>query len=111
VPADRGGVGLLAIALLAATLVGWFLALRDLLRRDDASTGTKAVWVVVVIALGLVGVVLYFLFRPRGATPTERAAEQRRSDEFVATYSQVQDPGPADRSPDPPPAPAPDRDG
>lgn len=110
VPADEGGVGLLAIALLVATLVGWFLAIRDLLRRDDASTGTKVVWGVVVIALGLVGVVLYFLFRPRGATASERAAEQQRSDEFVAKYSQVQEPGPADPSPEPPPAPGSDQD-
>lgn len=116
VPADEGGIGLLAIALLVVTLVGWFLAIRDLVRRDDASTGTKVVWGVVVIALALVGVVLYFLFRPRGATATERAAEQQRSDEFVAKYSQVPDPAPdpttagSPNPPEPPTQPDADQD-
>ena len=109
-PADETAVGLIAIGLLVVTLVGWFLALRDLVRRDDAGTGTKVVWAIAVVAFGLVGVVLYFLFRPRGATATERAAEQQRSDEFVAKYSQVQEPGPADPSPEPPPAPGADQD-
>ena len=82
-------VGLAAIALATVgTLVGWFFAFRDLARRDDASTGTKVLWGVVVVVLGIVGVVIYFLFRPRGATASERAAEQQRSDEFVAKHSQ-----------------------
>jgi Phospholipase_D-nuclease N-terminal len=93
---DEAAVGLVAVGLLVATLVGWFLAFRDLARRDDAGTGTKVVWAIVVVALGLVGVVLYFLFRPRGATETERAAEQQRSDEFVAKYSQPAEPSPPD---------------
>jgi hypothetical protein len=101
-PTDELLVGGLAVVL---TLVGWFLALRDLLRRDDASTSTKVIWAVVVIALGIVGVVLYFLFRPRGATATERAAEQQRSDEFVARYTQqakADEATPPSESPEPP---------
>ena len=103
-PTDEALVGLLAVVL---TLVGWFFALRDLLRRDDASTSTKAIWAVVVIVLGIVGVVLYFLFRPRGATATERAAEQQRSDEFVARYSQPQEPPAPPAAIDEPPSTAP----
>lgn len=102
VPADESVLGLIAIvALPLLTLVGWFFAFRDLLRRDDASTGTKVVWGVVVVVLGIVGVVLYFLFRPRGATATERAAEQQRSDEFVARYTQQPPPAAADEGPTP----------
>ena len=71
-------------------------------------------WAIAVVAFGLVGVVLYFLFRPRGATATERAAEQQRSDEFVAKYSQVTDPAPGPTtagSPNPPEPPTqPDAD-
>jgi hypothetical protein len=93
VPTDELLVGLLAFALLAAA---WFLALRDLVRRDDIGTGPKVVWAIVIVALMFVGVVLYFLFRPRGATGSERAAEQQRSDEFVAKYSQPQPEKPAD---------------
>jgi predicted membrane channel-forming protein YqfA (hemolysin III family) len=95
-PTDETAVGLVAIGLLVVTLVGWFFAFRDLLRRDDARTSTKIVWGVLVVVLGIVGVVLYFLFRPRGATATERAAEQQRSDEFVARYTQQQPTVPAD---------------
>jgi cytoskeletal protein RodZ len=103
-------------ALALATLVGWFLAVRDLLRRDDATTTTKVVWGAVVIVLGLVGVVLYFLFRPRGATQAERDARQQASDEFVrkhtappatpATPASPADPASTDVPPVDPPGPA-----
>jgi hypothetical protein len=90
---DETVLGLIAIVVLPLlTLVGWFFALRDLIRRDDAGTATKVIWGIAVIVFGIVGVVLYFLFRPRGATPSERAAEQQRSDEFVAKYSQPEQP-------------------
>ena len=77
---------LLAIGALALTLVAWFLAFRDLVRRDDIGNGRKTVWAVLIVLLGLVGAVLYFLFRPRGATESERSAEQQRSDAFVAEH-------------------------
>ena len=94
---------LVAGALALATLVGWFLAIRDLLRRDDASTTTKVVWGAVVVLLGLVGVVVYFLFRPRGATQAERDARQQASDEFVRRHTVTPPQPPAD-----PPGPAQD---
>lgn len=79
--------GLLVGLGVVLTLVGWFFAFRDLLRRDDAGTGTKVVWGVVVVVLGIVGVVLYFLFRPRGATQAERDARQQASDDFVRRHT------------------------
>ncbi len=88
---------LLAAGLLTLTLVAWFFALRDLVRRDDIGTGPKAAWTALVLVLGLVGAVLYFLFRPRGATESERAAEQQRSDAFVAEH--VARPLPPDEQP------------
>jgi hypothetical protein len=90
-------VGTLVLALL---LVGWFLALRDLARRDDLGVAARVVWVVVVLVLGLLGVVVYFLLRPRDATQAERDARAQMSDEFVERYSA---PPADDRAPDDPP--------
>ena len=88
---DLGGDRLLLALALVAPLVGWVLALRDLARRDDLTTGARVAWTVAVLVLALVGVVVYFLFRPRGATAAERAAQQQASDEFVRRHAQPRD--------------------
>ena len=95
VPTDQLLVGLVAFALV---LVAWFLALRDLLRRDDLGTGAKVAWAVGIVVTGFVGAVLYFLLRPRGATESERAKLQQMSDDFVAEHSRSSPPAEPDET-------------
>jgi hypothetical protein len=55
-------------------LMVWGFALIDIFRRDDLSGGWKAIWLVAVIVLPLLGTLVYLLTRPPGATPAERQA-------------------------------------
>jgi hypothetical protein len=50
----------------------WGFSLYDLFHRDDLGGGAKAVWLVVIVFLPLVGTFIYLTLRPRGATSRER---------------------------------------
>ena len=52
----------------------WATALADIVRRDDMSGGSKALWVVCVILVPFLGTLIYLMTRPRGATFGERLA-------------------------------------
>lgn len=58
-------------------LVGiWVFALFDLFRRHDLSGGWKAVWLLVIVILPLIGTCVYLIARPAwGATQTSERAE------------------------------------
>ena len=66
---------------------GWALVGWDLWRRDDLDPGARVGWAVVAFLLVWIGIVAYWLFRPRGVTPGERARQQQASDEFVARHT------------------------
>jgi hypothetical protein len=55
-------------------LMLWMGALFDVFRRDDLGGGSKALWVICIILVPWLGVLFYFISRPSGATPEERAA-------------------------------------
>ncbi len=84
VPTDQLLVGLAALVLV---LVCWYVALRDLVRRDDLGSAAKAAWAVGIVVTGFVGSVLYFLLRPRGATESEREKLTQMSDDFVSAHA------------------------
>nr|WP_243851328.1 PLD nuclease N-terminal domain-containing protein [Modestobacter marinus] len=65
----------------------WGFAISDIFRRDDISGWARALWVVAVILLPLVGTLVYLIVRPVGATKQERAAMDEAGREFVARYS------------------------
>lgn len=66
----------------------WTFSLLDIFRRDDLSGGWKALWVVVIILLPLIGTLIYLIVRPAGATKEERVAIDEASRAFVQKYSE-----------------------
>jgi hypothetical protein len=63
------GVGLAFLALLAWIAI-WLLVAARVLRRRDLGTGGKALWIVVILFVPLVGLFVYFIWdaaRPRAA--------------------------------------------
>jgi Phospholipase_D-nuclease N-terminal len=61
---------LLAIAAMVTWIVVWILVASRVLRRDDLGAGGKALWIVVILVMPLVGLLVYFLWdaaRPRPA--------------------------------------------
>ena len=63
------GQGLAAVTL-AAFLFVWALVAIRIVRRDDLSVLGKALWIVVILVVPLVGLLVYFLWdasRPRSA--------------------------------------------
>jgi hypothetical protein len=46
-------------------LMIWFQAIIDLFRRDDLSGGWKAIWILVLIFIPLIGVLVYMITRPK----------------------------------------------
>lgn len=61
---------LLAIAAVAAWIFVWFLVAFRVMRRNDIGGGGKALWIVAILILPIVGLFIYFLWdaaRPRTA--------------------------------------------
>jgi hypothetical protein len=75
------------VAVLASLVAGWALTGWDLVRRDDMSRGARVGWAFAALFLAWIGIAAYWLFRPPGASPAERARRQQASDEFVARHS------------------------
>ena len=65
----------------------WGTAIVDIFMRDDIGGVRKAVWVVFVVALPLLGTLVYLVTRPAGATKQERVTLEEQNREFVARYS------------------------
>ena len=53
---------LLATAALVAWILVWFLVAVRIFRRRDIGAGGKALWIVVILVLPLVGLLVYFLW-------------------------------------------------
>ena len=79
------------LVLTASLFAGWALVGWDLWRRDDLDPGARVGWAVVAFLLAWIGIVAYWLFRPRGVTPGERARQQQASDDFVARHTRPPD--------------------
>ena len=62
------------LLILVPLVMLWMGALFDVFRRDDLGGGSKALWVICIIVVPWLGVLFYFISRPSGATPEERAA-------------------------------------
>ena len=58
--AYRPGTGI-GIAAIAAWILCIVVAARDIFRRRDLGAGGKAVWLLVVICIPIVGLLVYFL--------------------------------------------------
>lgn len=60
----------LALAALAAWIVVWILVASRIVRRPDLGAGGKALWIVVILVMPVVGLLVYFLWeasRPSAA--------------------------------------------
>ena len=60
----------LALVALVAWIAIWFLVAVRVLRRRDIGVGGKALWIVVILVLPLLGLFVYFIWdaaRPRAA--------------------------------------------
>jgi hypothetical protein len=76
---DQGFLrGLLKIAVAFC----WGFALFDLVRRP-LSGWKKAVWLVVILVVPILGAVVYLLAQPLAASPTREALAQRGADEAL----------------------------
>jgi hypothetical protein len=75
-------------------LLIWGFSILDIFRRDDIGGVNKAIWLIVVILIPLLGTFLYLIFRRPGATAEERAELQEASREFVQRYAST---SPADQ--------------
>jgi Phospholipase_D-nuclease N-terminal len=54
------GMGL-AIAAVVAWIVAWVVAAIDIVKRRDLSLLAKVIWIIVVIAIPLVGLFIYYI--------------------------------------------------
>ena len=75
-----------------------FQVLGDLFRRDDASGGTKALWVILLVLLPFIGVVLYTIVNSTGMAQRQREAAhqtQRAMDDYIRGVAHSE--GPADQ--------------
>ena len=62
----------------------------DIFRRDDLSGGMKAVWLIAIIILPLLGCLIYIVTRPK-VTPTDvRALTQAQAAAKVSTADELQ---------------------
>jgi hypothetical protein len=68
-------------------LLIWGTSMVDIFRRDDLGGGRKALWLVTVLVLPLLGTLIYLITRPAGATQREREAIEAASRDFVARYA------------------------
>ncbi|HSC92056.1 MAG TPA: PLDc N-terminal domain-containing protein [Gaiellaceae bacterium] len=53
---------LLAVAAVAAWAIAWVVGAIDVFRRRDLGAGGKALWLVVLLVLPIVGLLVYYLF-------------------------------------------------
>jgi hypothetical protein len=67
----------------------WGTALVDVFRRDDLRGASKALWVLVIVFLPLIGTLVYLLSRPAGATALERQVLDEQARAFVQRHSPV----------------------
>jgi hypothetical protein len=68
-------------------LLIWGTSMVDIFRRDDIGGGRKALWLVTVLVLPLLGTLIYLITRPAGATQRERELIESASRDFVARYA------------------------
>src|SRR5262245_24000822 len=62
----------------------------DIFRRDDLSGGTKAIWIIAIIVLPLLGCLIYIITRPK-VTPTDvRALTMAQAASKVSTADELQ---------------------
>ena len=71
---------MLLVLIAIPLLLIWVLAVVDLVRRHDLSTGHKVLWALAVLLVPIVGAIVYFVARPpeptdRFAAPSELAHE------------------------------------
>jgi hypothetical protein len=79
---------MLLVLIAIPLLLIWALAVVDLVRRHDLSTGHKVLWALAVLLIPIVGAIVYFVARPpeptdRFAAPSELAHEAAPSVERV----------------------------
>jgi hypothetical protein len=72
---------MLLVLIAIPLLLIWVLAVVDLVRRHDLTTGRKVLWALAVLLVPVVGAIVYFVARPpvptdRFAAPSELAHEQ-----------------------------------
>jgi hypothetical protein len=61
---------MLLVLIAIPLLLIWVLAVVDLVRRPDLSTGHKVLWALAVLLIPIVGAIVYFVARP--AEPADR---------------------------------------
>jgi hypothetical protein len=70
---------MLLVLIAIPLLLIWVLAVVDLVRRHDLTTGHKVLWALVVLLIPIIGAIVYFVARPpeadRFAAPSELAHE------------------------------------
>jgi hypothetical protein len=76
-------------------LVLFAYAVYDVLRRQDAGLGVRALWLVVFCILPIVGTLVYLAFRPPGTTAQQRegTAGVHSHAQEVAIYADLHDRG------------------
>ncbi len=68
-------------------LLIWTFSILDIFRRDDLGGLAKAIWLVVVIFIPVVGTFIYLMFRRPGATKEERQAIDESNRQFAQSYA------------------------
>jgi Phospholipase_D-nuclease N-terminal len=58
-------VRILIIAAVILFLIMWVRALIDVFRRGDLSVGAKAAWAIIMLLIPFIGLLLYYMLRPR----------------------------------------------
>ena len=68
-------------------LLIWTFSILDIFRRDDLGGLAKAIWLVVVIFIPVVGTFIYLMFRRPGATKEERQAIDESNRQFAQSHA------------------------
>jgi hypothetical protein len=61
-------VRILLLAVVVLFLVLWVRAVIDVFRRNDLSGGGKALWIIGMLIFPFIGLLVYTMLRPAGAT-------------------------------------------
>ena len=59
---------ILLLAVIVLFLVLWVRAVIDVFRRNDLSGGGKALWIIAMLIFPFIGLLVYTMLRPAGAT-------------------------------------------